>query len=67
MEKSRPAASPRVRKTPHWVKLAVRNRALYLFLLPAVLYMAIFNYAPMFGIQIAFRDFTPARGVWGSK
>ncbi len=53
-------------KTPSWVKMAVRNRALYLFLLPAVLYMAIFNYAPMFGIQIAFRDFTPAKGVWGS-
>ena len=67
MENTKVRTNTRARaKVPAWVKLTVRNRALYLFLLPAVIYMAIFNYAPMFGIQIAFRDFTPARGVWGS-
>lgn len=54
------------KRKPEWVKLMKRNKALYVFLLPAVIYLAIFNYAPMFGIQIAFRDFTPAGGVWGS-
>lgn len=49
------------------LRLMVRNKALYIFALPAILYLAVFNYAPLFGLQIAFRDFRPALGVWGSK
>ena len=44
-----------------------RNWLLYLFLLPAVTYIAIFQYAPMYGIQIAFRDFKIKAGFWGSE
>lgn len=44
-----------------------RNWALYLLLLPALIYIVIFNYAPMYGIQIAFRNFTFADGITGSK
>ena len=40
---------------------------LYVILLPAVLYYILFLYSPMVGIQIAFRDFTPRGGIWGSK
>lgn len=40
---------------------------LYLFLLPTILYFVIFRYLPMVGIQIAFRDFSPKLGYWGSK
>lgn len=40
---------------------------LYLFLLPAVIYTAIFNYKPMYGILIAFQDFSLRKGIWGSK
>lgn len=39
---------------------------LYLFLVPAILYFAIFRYAPMGGLQMAFRDYNPVGGVWGS-
>lgn len=42
-------------------------RALYVFLLPAVVLCFVFSYIPIYGAQIAFRDFTPARGVWGSE
>ena len=49
------------------LKLARRNIALYVFLLPAVIYLILFNYAPMYGIQIAFRNFTFADGITGSK
>ena len=28
--------------------------------------MTLFNYLPMYGIQIAFKDFKPVRGIWGS-
>jgi putative aldouronate transport system permease protein len=38
----------------------------YLLLLPAFLYVFIFNYIPMYGIQIAFKDFRAGLGIWGS-
>jgi putative aldouronate transport system permease protein len=39
---------------------------LYLFLLPAVLYVVVFNYWPMYGLQIAFKDFRSGLGILGS-
>lgn len=39
---------------------------LYLFLLPAAVYFILFSYAPLYGIQIAFKDFVPSKGIWGS-
>ena len=39
---------------------------LYLLLLPAVLYTIIFNYKPMYGIIIAFKNFSMRKGIWGS-
>lgn len=44
-----------------------RDYELYLFLLPIVLIYLIFRYYPMYGVQIAFKDFTPSKGVWGSE
>ena len=44
-----------------------RNKTLYLMLLPIVLYYFIFNYIPMYGLQIAFKDFSPAKGILGSQ
>ena len=39
----------------------------YLFLLPAVIDVLIFKYAPMYGIQIGFRDYKIKKGIWGSN
>lgn len=39
---------------------------LYCLLLPAVVYIFIFNYMPLYGIQIAFRSYSPRRGYLGS-
>ncbi len=44
-----------------------RNYIFYLFLLPACLYIGLFCYGPMYGIQLAFKDYVPSLGVWGSK
>jgi len=38
----------------------------YLLLLPALAYIIIFEYGPMYGVQIAFRNYRPTRGIWGS-
>jgi putative aldouronate transport system permease protein len=49
------------------VKQAKTNWVLYLFILPAFAYIIIFCYLPMYGVQIAFRDYTASRGIAGSK
>lgn len=43
-----------------------RNWVLYMFLAPALIYFLIFNYIPMYGIQIAFKDFYANLGINGS-
>ena len=42
------------------------NWVLYLFVLPTVLYFVIFHYWPMYGATIAFKNFTPIKGILGS-
>lgn len=39
---------------------------LYVFLIPCFLYFGIFRYAPMGGLQMAFKDYNVVQGVWGS-
>lgn len=39
---------------------------LYLMILPAIAYFAIFHYAPMYGVIIAFQDYKPLKGISGS-
>lgn len=43
-----------------------RNWLLYVFLLPAAIYIGTFMYAPMYGLIIAFKDFTASKGIMGS-
>ncbi|WP_256975517.1 sugar ABC transporter permease [Paenibacillus sp. MY03] len=50
-----------------FMKHMVRYKWLYLFLVPGCLYLLIFKYIPMFGIMIAFKDFSLVRGIWASS
>ena len=43
-----------------------RYSPLYLLVLPAILYIFIFNYAPLYGIQIAFKNYRSSKGILGS-
>ena len=36
---------------------------LYIFMLPAVIYIALFAYKPMYGILIAFKDYSLRKGI----
>lgn len=40
---------------------------LYLLCAPALIYIFIFCYGPMYGVQIAFRDYTAKGGITGSN
>lgn len=44
-----------------------RNWALYAFLLPTLAYLIVFHYWPLYGVQIAFKNFRAIKGIWGSE
>lgn len=43
-----------------------RYRGAYLLAVPVVVFYLLFCYKPMYGVIIAFKDFSPAAGIWGS-
>lgn len=43
-----------------------KQRYLILMALPGFLVVLIFNYFPMYGILIAFKDYSPVKGILGS-
>lgn len=47
-------------------KSFARNWQLYAFLLPTLLYFLIFHYVPMYGVQIAFKEYFANLGIVGS-
>ena len=47
--------------------LIKNNWQLYIMILPLVIYFLIFEYLPMYGVQIAFRDYQISKGVMGSE
>ena len=57
---------PRGTRKRSLLKRVLMNYQLYLFLLPTVAWYIIFCYGPMYGIQIAFKDFNEAFGILGS-
>ena len=44
-----------------------RDIPIYILLLPALFLIIIFNYIPMYGIIIAFKNFSPYKGITGSE
>ncbi len=42
------------------------NWRLYMMCLPAVVYLLLFNYKPMYGIIIAFKNYSMRKGIMGS-
>lgn len=61
------AALTKKKKKDTFLKELIRNKFLYLLTLPAILFFIIFSYIPMIGIIIAFEDFNPMKGLFGSK
>ena len=56
----------RARRKTKFRKEYLNNWQLYLMLLLPVIWLLVFCYAPMTGIQIAFKDFKIRQGIWGS-
>jgi putative aldouronate transport system permease protein len=43
-----------------------RNWDLYLLILPVIVFFILFEYVPMYGLQIAFKQYFVTQGIWGS-
>lgn len=58
-----------IKKTPRrsrWLKGLIKDRYLYVLLLPGLAYFFIFRYLPMGGLFIAFKDYNIFKDIWGS-
>ena len=54
-----------MRKRTFWQQVQ-KNKTLLYMLLPALLYVIIFSYIPMFGITMAFKNYNYNDGIMGS-
>lgn len=64
-----PAKTVSRRKRSLWHRIVrdfVFNKYNYLLLAPALIYYILFHYVPMYGAQIAFRDYYVTKGILGS-
>ncbi|MFC5989128.1 ABC transporter permease [Marinicrinis lubricantis] len=50
-----------------FMRSVLKNKALYLMILPGFLYFVIFKYIPMGGLVIAFQNYKPYEGILGSE
>ena len=55
--------TPKIKRT---LQSMGRHWQLYLLLIPTVVFFIIFKYVPMYGLQIAFRDYVVTKGFSGS-
>lgn len=62
-------ASPQesaLKKSNKRKRLFKQNWDLYVLVAPVIVYFIIFKYVPMYGVQIAFKDFISVEGITGS-
>jgi putative aldouronate transport system permease protein len=55
------------KKKLNWKTNLKNNWQLYVLVLPAVIYFFVFNYMPLYGIQIVFKDYKAVKGIAGSE
>lgn len=60
------ALTDKQKKRKATLKLMKQNYQLYIFLIPAIVFIALFMYTPLYGLQIAFKNYRPGAGIWGS-
>ncbi|MFF2017311.1 ABC transporter permease [Paenibacillus sp. NPDC058177] len=70
MAKTQPAVGKQApgsaRNTNRFIRDFRINKYLYLMMIPVVAYYLIFHYAPMYGALIAFKEYSPMKGILGS-
>ena len=67
MKTNKNTAQSKVRLRPSLAVDLSRNWCLYIMILPLALYYVLFHYVPMFGLVVAFENYTPMQGIFGSE
>ena len=49
-----------------WLRIKM-SRQVYLLLLPVLVWLIIYSYVPIYGIILAWKDYSASKGIWGSK
>lgn len=57
---------PQTKLEKFWVNFK-KNWQLHLMIILPLAYLILFNYVPLYGIQIAFKKYSPRAGIWGSE
>ncbi|MCS7464762.1 sugar ABC transporter permease [Paenibacillus doosanensis] len=63
---ARPKAVESAKTNSDLVKRLIRNRYMYMMVVPGLVYFLIFKYFPMYGLIISFQDYMPYKGITGS-
>lgn len=66
LEKSQSVRKSNPTFMTRFIRDFVLNKYLYLMMVPVIAYYAVFHYTPMYGAIIAFKDYTPMKGIVGS-
>lgn len=67
-DEAQPAERPTPRRRSQvslWQRMR-REKQMYLFILPGLLFFGLFAYVPLLGNVVAFQDYSPFRGIFGS-
>ncbi len=67
MNKKKAAAGHSLRHSQGIANDFRRNKSLYLMMLPVLAFYLMFFYMPMYGAIIAFKEYTPYKGIMGSS
>lgn len=49
-----------------WLRIKM-SKQVYLLLLPVLTWLIIYSYVPIYGIVLAWKDYSAAKGIWGSE
>lgn len=66
-KRSEAASKTEVAKRQSFWSYFMHHKWLYLMLIPGALYFIIFRFTPMFGLIMAFEQYSPFRGIFGSE
>lgn len=44
-----------------------KYKYIYILLIPIIVYVIIFSYIPLYGAQLAFKEYNASKGIWGSE
>ena len=65
-KEAQPAIGKKKSSFQYTLKQYWKYRGLFMIMIPSVIMLIIFKYVPIYGIQIAFKNFRLKAGIWGS-